>query len=370
MLRRASKATILAHQPFSTREQKVVVRYLFYQETDPSEIHKLLTAICGTEAPSYKDVRQWIQDIAEGKEEADHCVCSGGRKLSGMQSDAPTDPALVARIEYLLNSDVRINIERLSDLSATLPQPIQTILTNLLGLKRVYEKWVPRIWTPEARQYRVNICKELLEMYHEEGMSMLKRIIVGDASFCFYHAPNGNATIANKKGGKYRPIDEPERLYCAFYYDMNGLLVSETLPYKETPTIQEYIAVLKDYLMPAIQRKRGTSSSSSTSSKPLYLLHTVSAEHNALETQKALREMNIIQLPNAIASPDLEPFEYWFLKHLKKTIDSHNFGSKVELWTAMQKHILTFTDSEYNNSIFKLPERWNICIEKQGLYFL
>lgn len=354
---------------FSTREQKVIVRYLYYQDVDSSEIHKLLTAACGKEAPCYKDVRDWIQDITEGREEIDDCVCSGGRKVSGLQAASLTDPALVARLETLINADHRISPEKLAELAVTPVQTIQTVLGSLLGLKRVYERWVPRIWTPEQREYRVSVCKQLLDLYQTEANDMLKRIIVGDTSYVLYCSVGENSTnsgtLAPKEisGSKFRPADEPEPVYCAFFFDVEGILVAEPLPNRTPVTAEEYAEILRDQLMPAINRKR-------TYSKPYYLLHSVVPEHTAPIVQNTLRELQIVSLPNAVASPDLEPFEYWFYRHMNRQLEDLHFSCREELWSAVHKQMHRITDIEYNNSIFRLVDRWNICIEKHGLYLL
>ena len=198
--RKLSKVSKLAH--FTLKDQKVVIRYLFQQEVDSSEAHKLISAVCGETAPSYKDVRDWYKDLAEGREEVDMCVCDGGRKKSGLGGADAMDPALVTRVEFLINKDYRITLERLSENSISSIQTVQGVVSGLLNLKRVGERWVPRIWTPEQRTYRMSVCQQLLDIYAVEGNNFLSRIIVGDESFVLYHKnPNpGN-------GGKFRPAD-------------------------------------------------------------------------------------------------------------------------------------------------------------------
>ena len=65
---------------------------------------------------------------------------------------APTDPALVCRVEFLLKRDRRISLERAADMSIVTRQTAQHVICDVLGLKKVTERWVS--------------CLELLQVGH------------------------------------------------------------------------------------------------------------------------------------------------------------------------------------------------------------
>ena len=84
-------------------------------------MHRLLTSVCQDCGPSYKDIKDWIQEIVEGSEEVDECVCQG-LKLGG---DKTGDPALVARVETIITEDPHITLDGLAELALSQTSIIQ-----------------------------------------------------------------------------------------------------------------------------------------------------------------------------------------------------------------------------------------------------
>jgi hypothetical protein len=58
---------------------------------------------------------------------------------------------------------------------------VQTILTCDLNMDRVAAKFVPRLLTPEQKEHRVAICKELCQRAVDDPTCM-SRVITGDGS--------------------------------------------------------------------------------------------------------------------------------------------------------------------------------------------
>ena len=237
----------------------------------------------------------------------------------------------------------------------------QFILTTQLGVKRVSERWVPRAWTPETRQCRIKVCQQLLSLYKSEGHTFLKRILVGDTSYVMRYTPE---SARPQKVVRYRPAIEPETVYCAFFYDMEGLVLAEPLDGPGPLTEPQYADYLRKNVMPAYKRKRGTPEGQ------LFLLHRSCPETNGPRVRSALQDLAVIPLPSVPASPDLEPFEYWLYRSLKTGVGEPQCTNRLDMWSAVQKHLHAITDLEFNNSIFRLVDRWQENVDKGGLYIL
>ena len=360
-------------QSFSPREQKIVVKYLKAQNTHNEEIHKLLTSAAGPSTVSYKEAKQWVKDIDEGKEETDICTCSLAAN-GQLDKASPTDPALICRVECLINSDRRINLDKAAELSNSSDFAVNQIFSSTFTVRRVCERWIPRSWTPDQRTYRVSVCKELQSMYQYGADDFLSRLIVGDECFAVYHATDpsrrpstatGPGTGAISISDKYKPVKDQALVNCMFFYDMKGLLLAELMPEDETPTPHYYATLLKNNLLPILKRKR-----SHTMGDPIYILHDNTALHDSLPFQEMQKELNIKRLPHPPNSPDMEPQEYWFFKQMKKLLSTASFKSRADIETTINKHTKSFTDADYANSIAQLPGRWQRIIENDGLYIL
>lgn len=350
----------------SLREQRMVVKFLFMKKCDPTEIHRQLSGVCAEGTASYKIVKGWIQDFAEGREDPlDGCPrCIGIGITNG--SATPTDPAMVARMESLLNSDRRITLDQAADIAGATKHQAQTIINNVLGLKRVCERWVPRFLTPEQRHHRVATCQELFDRHEAEGEDFLSKIVTGDETYVTYYLPERRPSATYKYPG---PQDKAKlnqtqfRVLYAIFYDMQGLLLAHPVPEHTSMTAEYYSYLLRDHLVPAIKRRRRGNSGKE---KDIILLHDNTALHSAKLTQAALKDLDIETIPQPPDSPDLLPSEYWLFPHLKDLIKGSSFKDRSSTWSAIQHHANSFTDFELAESIRKLPDRWNKVIDFSG----
>ena len=65
----------------------------------------------------------------------------------------------------------------------------QDILTNVLGMRRVCARWVPRLLVPEQKTVRVQICTELQQRLSDEGDSFLNKMITCDETWFHFFEP-------------------------------------------------------------------------------------------------------------------------------------------------------------------------------------
>ncbi|CAL4091795.1 unnamed protein product [Meganyctiphanes norvegica] len=337
----------------SVSKQKMVVKFMHMQKKDANDIMKQLQGVCAESAPSYKEIKQWIKDFEEGKEDTS---MENGNGPASM----PSDPALIARLEQLICEDQRITLDQLAEMTNVSKHNSALIINDILGLKRVKERWVGKSLTPEQRQYRLAICQQLLERAETEGDSFTERLIIGDETFVHYYAGDSQR---RPSCDKYRPINQILTLQYCYFYDSKGLLLAHLVPEKTVVDVEFYSYVLKELLMPEIKRKR-----KDLADKPLILLHDVNPIHSAKMTQATLQELNMEVLPVPPSSPDLLPFEYWLFPAVMQALKGATFKNRSTLWSAIQHFCNNATETDYRTSIKKLLDRWTTCIENNGMY--
>jgi len=361
---------------FSAKEQRVIVRYLHHMKEHTSDIHKLLMSACGEAAASYKLVKQWVDDDSKGHEDQAEsnkkAVSTATNGAISPKQIGPTDPALVCRLEYLVNSDRRISLERAAEMSIVGRQTAQHVICDVLGLKKVTERWVPRLWTPEQRQFRVHVATELSKRYEIEGEEFIDRIIVGDESVVFYYTPDklqrkSSAGLQGAQcvGEKYRPGIEQERVHFMIFYDSEGLILMEEIPDVSDDPGRQYAHILKGNLAQAYARKRKGKDISTC-----LLLTDNTAPHISSPAHTALAELDLKALPHPPASPDFEPHEYWFIPFVKNHTKLSTYKDRHELTAAINHHLKHLVDRDYAKSLRGLPQRWAACKETLGLYVL
>lgn len=352
----------MAGSMLSLRDQRAVVKFLRLKKTDPTEIHKQLSVVLGEGAASYRVIREWMQDLHEGREDlmdqCSRCLQGGGSLTNGV---APTDPAVVVNLEELLTSDRRISLELAADLVGVTQHTAQTIVTNVLGLKRVCKRWVPRLLTPEQRNGRIATCRELSDRFEAEGEDLVSRLITGEEAFVTYYQQDRRPSTTNFRQGPERSKmgNSRYRVLYSIFYDVQGLLLAHPVPDQSAMTAEYYAYLLRDLLLPAIKRKR-------RSENNLVLLHDNTALHNARVVKHALKDLGVEVLPVPPDSPDLLPAEYWLYPHLWDQVQGATFKDRSATWSAISHHCNTFTETEMAASLRALPDRWNRVVEFSG----
>jgi len=63
-------------------------------------------------------------------------------------------------------------------------------IIGVLGFRKVWARWVPRMLSDEMKAGRVCISRELLERFEKEGEDFLKNIITGNETWVHHDPEN------------------------------------------------------------------------------------------------------------------------------------------------------------------------------------
>ena len=101
-----------------------------------------------------------------------------------------TDKRISAIEEYVMKDKVRrITVQQVGENFDISYGTAQDILTNVLGMRRVCARWVPRLLVPEQMAVRVQICTELQQKLSDEGDSFLNKVITCDETWFHFFEP-------------------------------------------------------------------------------------------------------------------------------------------------------------------------------------
>ena len=138
-----------------------------------------------------------------------------------------------------------------------------------------------------------------------------------------------------------------------------GLILAEFLECGQTTTAAHYVQTLHK-LRRALRDKRP--------GQNVIILHDNARPHAACLTSEAIAKMRWEVLPHPSYSPDLAPSDY----HLFGFVKDQLRGQRYETREAIQKAVcqcLRMAGTEfYRRGIFKLPERWEKCVQRSGDY--
>ena len=76
-----------------------------------------------------------------------------------------------------------------------------------LGMRKLFSKWVPRFFTPDQKQQRVEDLKRCLELFKRGGKDFLRQYVTMDETWIHDYTPETKRSSAEwKAAGESHPM--------------------------------------------------------------------------------------------------------------------------------------------------------------------
>ena len=194
----------------------------------------------------------------------------------------------------------------------------QDILTNVLGLRRVCARWVPRLLVPEQKTIRVQICTELQQILSDEGDSFLNKVITCDETWFHFFEPESKQQSSILKHTwspspvKTRLSKSVGKVMSIIFCDTKGIVLNNMVPDKTFVNGDYYSGVLREQLRRAIQNKCPELYRSG------FILHKDNAPvHVSRVVKQTMSHLNIEPLQHPPYSPDLAICDFFLFPTIK-----------------------------------------------------
>jgi len=143
----------------------------------------------------------------------------------------------------------RITIREVADDVGISFDSCQTIFSDVLGMKRVAAKFVPKLLNFDQKQRRVDIAQELNEVNNDPDL--LKTVITGDETWVYGYDVETKAQSSQWKlpeeprPKKIRKVRSNVKVLLTVFFDFNGVVHHEFLPYGRTVNKECYLEVMR-----------------------------------------------------------------------------------------------------------------------------
>ena len=180
---------------------------------------------------------------------------------SGQKVTVSTDKRIAAIEEYV-KKDRRITVWQVGENFDIGYGTAQDILTNVLGMRRVCARWVPRLLVPEQKTVRVQICTEFQQTLSDEGDSLLNKVITCDETwFHFFEPKSKQQSSMWKHTWSPSPVKahlskSVGNVMSIIFCDKKGIVLNHMVPDKTIVNGDYYSGVLREQLRTAIRDKR------------------------------------------------------------------------------------------------------------------
>ncbi|KAL4083208.1 hypothetical protein QTP88_028538 [Uroleucon formosanum] len=240
----------------SVFEQRAYIKIETIRGKTVPEIHAALNEVCGTDTVDRSTVQRWHQRFRDGRTSIDN------NPRSGRPSTVTQDNTNAAILATLLDEDRRITVREIEQETGISKSSVHRILTEILQKRKIAARWVPHFLSPEQKDTRKDICRELLSRYENEKETFLDRIIAIDETWIRDFEPELKSQsniwkgITSPRAKKVRRQQTKVKQMMIFAYDKLGIIVTDRVPIGSSVTGDYYKTFLAKKLRPEIRKKR------------------------------------------------------------------------------------------------------------------
>lgn len=300
----------------------------------------------------------WHREFKEGREDVNDLP------RAGRPSTSTTDNNIVA-VKNIVMENRSIGIRKVAALLDISYGSAEHILADVLGMKRVAGRLVPKEMNFLQKQYRMDISKEMISNADSDP-TFIKRIITGDQTWVYeYDGPTSEQSSESEpKPKKPRQSRSTIKVLMTVFFDYNGVVHSEFLPDGQTANREYYLQVM-ERVREAIRKKRPELWQNNS-----WILHHDNApSHTALTVCQFLAESSTNIIGQPPYSPDMAPCDFFLFPKLKIPLR----GRRLESVEAIKKDLLEELEAipltAYSKCMEDWINRWHMCIASNGEYF-
>ena len=105
---------------------------------------------------------------------------------------------------------------------------VQTILTDILGMSKVSERWVPRMLTDDQKRCRLDISKYLLSRYEDDPGDFIDRVVTQDETWVHHFDPESKMqSMRWKHPGSPIPRSLRELVIASVFWDSQVIIFNK-----------------------------------------------------------------------------------------------------------------------------------------------
>ena len=127
-------------------DQRICIKFCVKNEIKCNKVSEMLTKAYGVSAMSKTRVYEWYKRFQDGREDVED------DERPGRPSTSTTDENDVENVKEMFMNDRRITIREVADDVGILIGSCHEIFSNVLGMKRVAAKFVPKLLNFKQKQ--------------------------------------------------------------------------------------------------------------------------------------------------------------------------------------------------------------------------
>lgn len=340
-------------------QQRSFIKVCVRNEISAAETLRMLQKAFSEQALSKTRVYEWYKTFKEGRESVEDEERPGRPTTS-------TDEQHVAKIKELLLQNRRLTTREIADMVDISNGSVNNILKDVLRLRKVKSRMVPKTLSLFEKQRRIDVCETMLSDYQVN----MKCMITGDEVWIYAYDPETTDQSSEyRTKGEARPKKSRQsrskiKVMLTVFFDYRGVVHYEFLPPGQTVNKEYYLGVMRR-LREAIRKKRPDLWKDNT----WFLHHDNAPSHTALIIREFFAKNATHIVPQPPYSPDLAPCDFWLFSKLKRPLRGHRFETIEEIQRESLKELKAIPEKDFAACFEDWKKRWHKCIASGGDYF-
>ena len=342
-------------------EFRAVIKHFWMAGKTATEIRNILQEVHGASTPSFSTISFWVSEFKRGRTSTSDEPRTGRPKTA-------TNDEMVDKVHDVVLADRRLKLKEIAETIGISEERVGHILHEILGMKKLSARWVPRLLTPEQKRNRVTVFEECLAMIQRNPKDFFMRFVTVDETWIHHYIPETKVqskqwTFKGESAPKKaKTVPSAGKVMATIFWDSQGVILIDYLEKGRTITGQYYSdlltrfdAVLKEK-RPRLQRKK------------VLFHHDNAPAHSSRIVASKLTELRYELVSHAPYSPDLAPSDFFLFPNLKKSLAGKRFGSNEEVITATDAYFADLEKSFFSEGLKRLEHRLKKCIDLRGDY--
>lgn len=342
-------------------QYRSVIRFMYLDGKTCEETKDKLVAVYVDQAPSMTTIRYWFNEFKRGR------TSVFDEDRPGRPIEVTTDD-MVNKIHDIVLADRRTKLRELVEMTGISYERVFNIIHNILGMRKLSARWVPRLLTPEQKRVRETTSAECLRMFKGNPREFLRRFVTVDETWIHHYTPETKeqskqwTSPGERAPKKAKTVQSAGKVMATVFWDSQGIILIDYLEKGRTITGQYYCDLL-DTFDAALKAKRPH-----LKKKKILFHHDNAPAHSCRLATEKLHQLRYELLPHPPYSPDLAPCDFFLFPNMKKWLGGKRFASNEEVIAATNAYFAEFDKSYYLEGLKKLENRWSKCIELKGDY--
>ena len=165
-------------------ELRAVIKFLHLKKLSCKDILNEILSVLGDNSVSYAKVKKWVANFKRGVVVTEDAPQSGRPATSIYEEHVK-----LCKAEAMVYADRRVTVRFVAEALRISYGSAEEILTTNLRMKKVSARWVPRMLTPEQKQFRVQISQQLLQRFRADPDDFLSRLVTQDETWIHHFDP-------------------------------------------------------------------------------------------------------------------------------------------------------------------------------------